>query len=373
MELKKLVELYELRREQREAKLKEFYAGTRKYIIIQRPTYNLWGECNSVEGILENNMKHLESWLSMEWTDELPHLQPWVGTGVYANAFGCEYLWRDGQAPDTRYKYYSIEDVKDIDCPDWRESHIMGMVLDAIDALLDRTRGAFPIALTDTQSPCDTATLVLETTEFFTGLYTHPAVVADFMNTIADLVVEFSTVQGKRIGEERVSRPGHVMPSLPGFRGITISDDNLAVSSPTLNEQFSLPADKKIGDAFGGTAIHSCGVWDHTMKKLSPEEGFMAVDLAVDGFWDPNPNAPKAVRSAIQETGVIVKARVNPDSSVFLQQLDELVGKDMRLILDIPVVGEGGEAYPTEVSKQSMLKAEGNYKIASEKCESLFS
>jgi hypothetical protein len=56
-----------------------------------------------------------------------------------------------------------------------------------------------------------------------------------------------------------------------------------------------------------------------------------------------------------------------------LHQLDELVGKDMRLILDIPVVGEEGEAYPTEISEQSMLKAESNYKTASEKCESLFS
>ena len=214
------------------------------------------------------------------WSDELPHLQAWFGTGVYANAFGCEYLWREGEAPDSHVRYHHIEEVRGLPRPDWRGSPVMRMVLDCIDVLKERTRGRIPIALTDTQSPFDTATLVLDTSEFFTACYTEEETAHELMNTIADLVIEFSREQARHIGDELVSRPGHVMPSLPGFRGITLSDDNLAVSSPLINERFSLPCNQRIADALGGVAVHSCGAWDHTMKLL-PGRGVMGIDCAV--------------------------------------------------------------------------------------------
>ena len=89
MDLEKLSDLYLQRREERRAGMERFWAGETGYLVVQRPAYHLWGECNSVEGVFDNNLRHLESWLSMPWSDELPHMQAWFGTGVYANAFGC--------------------------------------------------------------------------------------------------------------------------------------------------------------------------------------------------------------------------------------------------------------------------------------------
>ncbi|MCX7030588.1 MAG: hypothetical protein NTU62_10785 [Spirochaetes bacterium] len=358
MDLEQLSDLYPQRREERLAGIERFWNGGSGYLVVQRPAGHLWAECNSVEGVYRNNLRHLESWLPFPWSDELPHLQAWFGTGVYANAFGCEYLWREGEAPDSHVRYHRIEEVRGLAMPDWRDSPVMGMVLDCIDLMKERTRGRFPIALTDTQSPFDTATLVLDTSEFFTACYTEEETAHALMATIADLVIAFSREQARHIGEELVSRPGHVMPSLPGFRGITLSDDNLAVSSPLINERFSLPCDQRIADALGGVAVHSCGVWDHTMRLL-PGRGVMGVDCAVSPRCDPTPMTPERVRTALAGTGIVVKARCGGTREEIEHAIAALAGPDMRLILDIARIDKDDAAYARA--------AEANYALAREK------
>lgn len=363
MELNQLTELYLRRKEEREGNLLRFYQGEKKYLIVQRPAYHLWGRCNSIEEIYQNNLKHLESWLTMPWSDELPHLQAWIGTGVFANAFGCEYLWREDNAPDTRVRYQKIEQVKGLDYPDWRNSPIMGLVLEGIDVLKERTRGRFPIALTDTQSPFDTATLILDTTEFLVACHKSEDTVFEFMDTISDLIIVFSRVQRERIGEGLVSKPGHVMPSLPSLRGITLSDDNLAVSSPQINENVSLRFNQKIAEALDGVAIHSCGVWDHTMKRLKGYD-VIGIDCSLHRAWDPDPNTPEGVREALKGSGIAVKARCGGNIDELMPVLEKLVTPELRLILDIARLEEDDENY--------LAIAESNYRLAAEKLAALY-
>ena len=360
MDLEKLSDLYHQRREERLGGLQRFWAGENGYLVVQRPAYHLWGECNSIEGVYQNNLRHLASWLSLPWSDELPHMQAWFGTGVYANAFGCEYLWRQGEAPDTHLRYHRIEEVRGLEMPDWRKGPVMGMVMECIDVLKERTGGRFPIALTDTQSPCDTATLVLDTSEFFTGCYTEEKTIAAFMDVVTRLIIEFSREQARRIGEGLVSRPGHVMPSLTTLGGITLSDDNLAVSSPQINERFSLRFDQVIAEELGGVVLHSCGVWDHTMKLLGGH-GVMAVDCSVSPRWDPTPMTPAQVRAALSGTGIAVKARCGGTREEIEQAIAALAGPDMRLILDIARIDEDDTAY--------RVAAEANYKLANDLLE----
>lgn len=337
--------------------MERFWAGDEAYMVIQRPSYHLWGECNSVETVIANNMRHLESWLAMDWSDELPHMQAWFGTGVYANAFGCEYFWREGEAPDTHVRYHSIEEVRGLAKPDWQDGKVMRMVLDCIDGLLDLTRGSIPIAATDTQSPFDTATLVLDTSEFFANCYLEEETVAALMDTIADLIVDFTREQARHIGEGRVARPGHVMPSLTTLGGVMLSDDNLAVSSPHINGLLSLPCNERIARELGGVAIHSCGVWDKTMRLL-PGRGVMAVDCSVSPTWDPTPMTPRMVRDALAGSGIVVKARCGGTKEEIEETISVLGGPDMRLMLDIARIDQDDNAY--------FKTAEGNYRLAHE-------
>lgn len=363
MDLEQLSDLYQRRREERAANIAKLYRGEKRTLVVQRPTYHLWGECNSIEGVWRNNLKHMESWLTMEWSDELPHLQAWFGTGVYANAFGCEYLWRTGEAPDTHVRYQRIEDVRELEKPDWRKSPVMSMVMETIDVLKERTRGRFPISVTDTQSPCDTATLVLDTSEFFTACYTEEETVERFMGTITDLIIEFCRAQAERIGPELLARPGHAMPSLPGLTGITVSDDNMAVSSPWINEKFSLRFDRRIAEAFGGVVVHSCGVWDHTMKKLRAPE-IIGADCSVAKSWDPTPMTPEAVGNALANSGIVVKARCGATREEIVRAVHDLDRPGLRVIFDIARVDEDDAAY-----RQA---AERNYAVARETIAEVF-
>jgi hypothetical protein len=226
--------------------------------------------------------------------------------------------------------------------------------------LAEKTRGVIPIALTDTQSACDTATLVLDTSEFFTACYTEEETVDELMGTITRLIAEFSREQARHIGPELVSRPGHVMPSLPGLSGITLSDDNLAVASPRINERFSLRFNQLLAEQVGGVAIHSCGVWDHTMKLL-PRRGVSAVDCAVSRRVDPTPMTPAMVRNALAGTGIIVKARCGGTWEEIEQAIAGLAGPDMRLILDIARIDDDDAAYART--------AEATYKRATEELD----
>jgi hypothetical protein len=342
MDLSERLDMYARRREQREPRLREFLTNDRPgFLVVQHPLENLlkvFGPCNSVEEIYQNNIDYIDDKLQVEWTDDLPFMEPWIGTGVYANAFGCEYHFRGDNAPHVRYRYHKIEEVHNIAYPDWRKSPIMAMVLDCIDCFRERTRDGLPIALTDTQSPFDTATLILDAAEFFESCYAEPEIATGFLKKITDLIIEFSRVQMARIGPELLTQPGHLMPSFVGGPGISISDDNLAVSSPKINERFALPADTQLAAEFGGLSIHSCSVWTHTIAMLRDIPNITAVECAVGhgrSDHDPNPNLPAEVRRVAEGSSLIVKARFDADLDKALAALDELASPRLRLIAHI--------------------------------------
>ena len=355
----KLIDRHEERRQQRQQQLSRFLEENRTgFLSVQHPPGNIWTACNSVDEVCRNNIEYFRDCLQVDWTDDLPYLTPWVGTGVYANAFGCEYVWRDDNAPHVHYRYHRIEEVCGIEYPDYRKSPIMTMVLDCIDCLKERTHGKLPIALTDTQSAFDTATLILDACELFSACYEDEQTVVDFMQKINDLIIEFSRVQIERIGPELVARPGHQMVSVAGGPGISVSDDNLAVSSPPINRKFALPLDQQLADAFGGIALHSCGVWPPPMAMLREMSNVQVVECAVgEGASDPNPNSPADVRRALAGSSIIAKTRLGDDIDKALTVLDELADRRLKLVVEI--------GYDEE-------NAERNYRLIEEKLQNIY-
>ncbi|MFA5204159.1 MAG: uroporphyrinogen decarboxylase family protein [Lentisphaeria bacterium] len=346
MDIQRLADLQLERTAARKAKLTDFYdpSGSTRFLIMQTGPCLRCDECNSVKQVVENNLRQLAGDLAVTWTDELPYLEPWLGTGVYANAFGCEYVWREGAAPHVHYKYMKIDELRNVAKPDWRNSPLLLMVLDAIDALKEAGADSFPIALTDTQSAFDTATLILDAVEFFASCHEEAELAAHFMNRINELVAEFSAEQLRRIGPALAARPGHIMPSFAGGPGIAVSDDNLAVASPHINETFSLPCNKRLAGLFGGVAIHSCGPWHHTMRKAFEEGGALMVDCALHKSCDPCPNQPAAVRDALKGLKKpILKIRLGGSLEEIEALVEEVFDPSLKLVVHIPLVKDDEE------------------------------
>ena len=337
----------------RRPRLERFYAKAEPgYLIIQRTPAPLFGPCNTVADIVANNLRALEPWVAAEGTDEIPFLEPWIGTGVYANIFGCPYVWRDDQAPCVHYRYHRIQETVGLAPPDWRRAPVANMVLDTIDALREATGDVVPICATDTQSAFDTATLILDASEFFVSCYEEPVLVERFMHLITESVIDFTQAQFARIGRGRVARPGHIMPSFGGGPGLSVSDDNLAVSSPLINERVSFPSNKRLAEAFGGLAIHSCGCWQETMARLDGASGVFMVDCALTRSWDPNPNDPARVREALSGKNIILKARVGSDPDEIDSILSAVADPNSRIIVEMGWQGDQAAAAYDRVRKR---------------------
>jgi uroporphyrinogen-III decarboxylase len=149
-------------------------------------------------------------------------------------------------------------------------------VLERIQWYREVTNDQLPICLTDTQSPHDTASLLMETNNFFLECSHFHEKYKNFLHAITDLIIEFSEKQMEAIGP-RLSLPGHQMLCHPDFKGISISDDNMVMLSPRTYEATSLPYLQKIAAHFGGIAVHSCGNVTHNIPNLLKIEGLESI------------------------------------------------------------------------------------------------
>ncbi|QUH31634.1 uroporphyrinogen decarboxylase family protein [Vallitalea guaymasensis] len=332
LDLSKIVDNYIKLRTDRQSAPKKFLNDERPYMIFQTPDGDIWGDNRTPEQCFNANIKYIEASLTVA-SDHLPVLEPWFGTGVYANMYGSKYVWRDGEAPATHYMFSNIDEVKNLKKPNWNDSEIAHLILDTIRYFKSKTGDAIPIICTDTQSASDTATLLLDASEVFIGCLLEPEIMYQFMNDINQCVIEFTQVQSELIGNALL-KPGHIMLCQDNFSGYSISDDNLAVGSPSVNRQFNLPLNEHIGQALGGVAIHSCGNWTHTMpfiKELVPS--CVSIDCAIDESWDPNPNTPSEVRDAMAGSGIAIHARLSGKTDVMLEQAKDLLHPDLKLII----------------------------------------
>jgi uroporphyrinogen decarboxylase-like protein len=342
--IREVVDRYEQVRGERERRAEEFHSGRRRYLIFQTPPGGaVWRDARTSEDCFQRNLDYVAASLEVP-SDHLPILEPWHGTGVFANIYGCPYVWRDGEAPAVHYRYHKLEEVRDVPRPRWEDSEIAQLVLETIRYFKSKTGDAVPIVWTDTQSASDNATLICDTCEVIAGCLLEPEMTMAFMRQINDVVIEFSRVQEELIGDALV-RPGHIMLCNAGFGGMSISDDNLAVVSPAVNAEFNLPLNEEIGKAMGGVAIHSCGQFTHSMgllRELCPS--CIAIDCALDHHCDPNPNEPEAVRDAFAGSDIAVHVRMAPIDGHMQDIVRRLLHPELRLVVHVGANGrEQGE------------------------------
>ena len=300
--------------------------------VLPADAFSIWGaKCSTRESLLVENLQGLA--LSAEWAGDsvYPHLEPWHGVGVYANAFGCEYMWTGFDAPQTLPVYQHADELAEVARPNPRDAQIMNMVLDTIRYFRRETHDHLPICLTDTQSPNDTASLILRSDEFFLVSSYEPERLERFMTAVTELIIEFSELQMEAIGP-CLSQPGHNMLSVSPWKGISISDDNSALLSPTAYRVASLPFNSRIARHFGALAVHSCGVIAHNIPLLLQTPSLSQVDCHLAAISDPNPNQPEQIRDGFRGTGVLVKVSVDKED---LPILERLLAPDLRCILEV--------------------------------------
>lgn len=223
--------------------------------------------------------------------DFVPHLQPYAGVTVFASAFGCKVDFFKHTLPwahpvigesDPPQKVYDLT-APAIDAGQ------LGDMLTFTDYYVAHTGGRYPVALTDLQGPLDTAYLVWQSNAFMEAMYTNPKEVHHLMRLVTDLIVRYVKEQRSRSPE---FIPCHYPPLfLPDGRGISISDDCLAVIGPKLYREFCLPYVNELSEEFGGILIHSCGNFIHQFDNLAQVRGlrginFGAMEIPFEAVWE---------------------------------------------------------------------------------------
>jgi uroporphyrinogen-III decarboxylase len=223
--------------------------------------------------------------------DFVPFLQPQGGVTVVASAFGCEVQYFDHTLPwahpvikadDPPEKVYELK-------PPAVTDGQLGQMLEFTDYYVTETKGRYPIALTDLQGPLDTAYLVWDSSAFMLAMYTNPKEVHHLMRLVTDLTIAYIKEQRARSPQ---FLPCHFPPLwLPDGRGVSISDDGLAVISAKLYEEFCLPYVNELSDEFGGIMIHSCGNFVHQFDNLAKVHNlrglnFGATETSFEAIWE---------------------------------------------------------------------------------------
>lgn len=323
----------------KEQKLTAFFQSDQvsEVPVVVRPPCNVWGKISRYrEQSLELQLDALA--LAMQFQSDFlySYLEPWHGVGVYANIFGSPVNWSDFDAPQTHYLYHHIDEVQNLKHPHILDAELPQMVLESIRYFRKMTGDCMNICLTDTQSPNDSASLILDTCEFFTASLSDPERLAPFMDLVTDVMIEFSEMQFEAMGPT-ATRPGHIMVSAPGLTGISVSDDNMAVISKPSYRNSALAYNSRLGEHFGGISIHTCGNFKQNFAIVKEVKNLTLIDCAVSGA-DPNPNDAGKLAEAFAGTGIVIKARIGGEEH--WPVLDELVRPDLKLIVQIDSDGD---------------------------------
>lgn len=265
-------------------------------------------------------------------TDAPAYLEPWYGIGTTAAAFGAGYEWLPGQSPAVTPAYRTMVEIPELVPRAAADAPILRYTLETIEYFLDQTDGRVPMSWCDIQSPINVAGGLVDITQFLMALHDEPECAKAILSALADEIVRFTKIQSELIGPA-LARPGHGFASSRAGAGIGLSTDNLIMVSPAAYTQFCAEHTARIGDQFGGTAIHSCGNWGRWLPAVKRIRNLLMVDGAFSPQTDPACNRCEEFRDALAGTGVILHARIVGEPEEVMARVKRLWKPGVKLIV----------------------------------------
>ena len=259
-------------------------------------------------------------------------LEPWYGIGTLASAFGIDYVWPDRQAPVVPRAFGSLQEMLDYAATPVEETAIGHQTLEMIEYFLDATRGKLPISLTDTQSPLNALSFLVETNGFYMSFLDAPEILSPILDRLVPIQIDFVRKQLELIGDAIVW-PGHGFASSRAFSGLGMSDDVMALLSPAQYREFGIPGLSQCGEPFGGPVVHSCGNWADKAEVVRNIRDLVMVDGAFTAETDPSPNDPARFAEVFAGSGVVLNARMVGDKETVLECVKTLWKPGLKLIV----------------------------------------
>ena len=305
-------------------------SGVAVYRRFRVPQCFTW-MCRDMEASLAHQLGALAA--SMAYKADIPNfLEPWYGIGILASAFGIDYMWPEHQAPVVPHAFSSIQEALDRAAVPVEETAIGRHTLGMIEYFVNATHGRLPISLTDTQSPLNALSFLIESNSFYIGFLDAPEALGRMLDRLVPIQIDLVKRQLELIGDAMVW-PGHGFASSRAFSGLGMSDDIMTLLSSAQYRQFGVPGLVQCGRPFGGPAVHSCGDWANKAGVVRDIEGLVMVDAAFTHQTDPSPNDGTRFAEVFAGTGVVVNARMVGNADTVIQCVRSLWRPGMKLIV----------------------------------------
>lgn len=306
-------------------------------IIINTPCYFGFGNnpmpadyWTNPASMVRYQEQGFEKHLKLVDDDTVPYFMPWFGTGVLASGFGCKIKDATGFGDDPGVISTCVETVEDIAnlrIPDPYKDGLMPKVLDFMDYA--RMNSDLPVGLTDMNSPLCTAAQLCGYDKLFVWMYEEPEAVRELMDKIVEAFITWVKVQKEHIGEPLNSSNGLQGVWSPEGVGVWVSDDDLVSVSPGLYEEFVVPANSRVFEAFGGGFVHFCGRGIHQIDNLLKTKNIRGINNSPMADFQ---TFGKLVQGVGGKIGILIQDAAPVDVENYYPSLFEYI-KDPRGIM----------------------------------------
>ena len=266
--------------EKRKRNWLDLYEGKRESVVIMSYDHNLgerpWPYPENREGrirwALDSYRKGMEA---LDWLEDdgIPHLFPYTGTEVFAEAFGCRVHYPGNDMPFALPAVRNAKEFARLKTPKLWDSNL-AVLFDTGERLISAEPDGL-MQLPDIQSPLDIAALIWEKEDFYAAMYEEPSAVKELIAMTQGLLTEFLDEWFKRFGTEFIAHyPDYYMPF-----GVTLSEDEVGAISPEMFGEFSLGGINELSRRYGKLGVHCCADSIHQWDGFASMENLVLLNL----------------------------------------------------------------------------------------------
>ena len=205
--------------------------------------------------------------------DNVRSLRPVTSIGWMAEVFGARVRWF---ADRPSFPEPVVRKARDIDGlrPDFSRGELYRHALGQMRFFRGVVGGRIPVGPPDLQSPTDVASMVMDYMQLIYAMLDEPGRVHALLRMITDATIESCHAFRKEmVTDHPLSPTDWWMP-----RGIFLADDLMAVLSPELYREFSVPYNEALAEEFGGLGLHSCGRILQNLENVAQTKGILALN-----------------------------------------------------------------------------------------------
>jgi len=136
------------------------------------------------------------------------------------------------------------------------------------EVFLEETEGRLPVHVVDMQGPADVCGKLWNYGDFLLSAYTDPDAYHSLMTRVTDAFIMFWDAQRSLLGDKFIGTHLFGWSYVPTDAGASVSADSLVMISPGFYDEFYSPYLQRIGAAFGGVAVHSCGDFSAVLPRM---------------------------------------------------------------------------------------------------------